>query len=133
VKETHSRERLAEIPNFTSIGSALEVDLAGNLNLEWMDGRRVSSVGGAPDFMAGAAASPGGRSIIALPSTTRSGRSRIVAHIEAPSIPASLADAIVTEHGVAQLRGLGPDARTEVLLAIAAPEHRAALAASRRA
>ncbi len=114
--ETHFHHRLAVIPNFTSIGSALEVDLEGAINLEWLGIRRVSSVGGAPDFMAGAAASPGGRSIIALPATTRSGASRIVPRLVSPSIPAHLADIIVTEHGSARLRGLdscrareGPD------------------------
>ena len=74
VRETHFHERLAAIPNFVSIGSALEVDLEGAINLEWLGERRVSSVGGAPDFMRGAAASPGGRSIIALPSTDPVGR-----------------------------------------------------------
>jgi acyl-CoA hydrolase len=132
VATTHAYERLAAIPTFVSLGSALEVDLHGEINLEWLDGRRVSSVGGAPDFMMGAAASPGGRSIIALPSTTRSGRSRVVPRITRPSIPASLADAIVTEHGVAELRGLSADARAEALIAVAAPEHRDALAAARR-
>jgi acyl-CoA hydrolase len=135
--ETHNRAKLAAIPDFVSLGSALEVDLEGNINLEWLGSRRVSSVGGAPDFMHGAAASSSGLSIIGLPSTTRSGASRIVARVGNPSVPASLAGAIVTEHGVADLRGLGAEARAKALIAIAAPEHRAGLeaafAASRRA
>jgi acyl-CoA hydrolase len=75
--------------------------------------------------------SPGGRSIIALQSTSRSGASRIVPHLASPSIPAELADTIVTEHGVAELRRLTPEARAAALIAIAAPEHRAFLDAAR--
>ncbi len=124
--ETHSHEKLAAIPNFVSIGSALEVDLAGNLNLEWRAGRRVSSIGGAPDYIRGASLSPGGRSIIALQSTS-GGASRIVPALQTPSIPGALVDIIVTEHGVAELRGLQGAARATALIAIAAPEHRSFL------
>jgi acyl-CoA hydrolase len=126
---THDYRTLGGRPSFTSIGSALEVDFAGNINLEWAGDRRVSSVGGAPDYMRAAAASPGGRSIIALPATTRSGVSRIVARLARPSIPASLVDAVVTEHGAALLKALTPEERVKALIAIAAPQHRDALAA----
>ncbi|HEV7694097.1 MAG TPA: acetyl-CoA hydrolase/transferase C-terminal domain-containing protein [Hyphomonadaceae bacterium] len=144
-RETHDRAKIAALPDFVSLGSALEVDLEGAINLEWLGARRVSSVGGAPDFMAGAAASSSGLSIIGLPSATRSGSSRIVPRLTGPaggnggkpSVPSSLAGAIVTEHGVADLRRLSADARAKALIAIAAPEHRAgleaAVAASRRA
>jgi acyl-CoA hydrolase len=140
-RETHDRARIAALPDFVSLGSALEVDLEGAINLEWLGTRRVSSVGGAPDFMAGAAASSSGLSIIGLPATSRTGSSRIVPRLNGnggkPSVPSSLAGAIVTEHGVAHLRGLSADARAKALIAIAAPEHRAgleaAVAASRRA
>jgi acyl-CoA hydrolase len=128
--ETHDYKALGRRPRFTSIGSALEVDLEGNINLEWAGGRRVSSVGGAPDYMRAAAESAEGRSIIALPSTTRAGASRIIGRFERPSIPASLADIVVTEHGVASLKGLRPEDRAEALIAIAAPEHRDGLASS---
>jgi len=132
VVETHGHQELAAIPNFMSIGSALEVDLAGNLNLEWRSGRRISSVGGAPDYLHAAAASPGGRSIIALQAASRSGASRIVPSLKTPSIPAELADIIVTEHGVAELKGLSAEDRARTLIAIAAPEHRAFLDEARR-
>ena len=124
--ETHCHEKLAAIPGFVSIGSALEVDLAGNLNLEWRTGRRVSSIGGAPDYLRGAAASQGGRSIIALQATS-GGASRIVPALQTPSIPGALVDAVITEHGVAELRGLKGAARAAALVAIAAPEHRSFL------
>jgi len=130
--ETHGRDRLALLPGFVSIGSALEVDLEGAINLEWRGARRISSVGGAPDFMRAARLSRGGRSIIALPAVAGNGASRIVAKLERPSIRAEYADAIVTEHGVACLRDLAPSARAAAMMAIAAPEHRIALAASVR-
>ena len=124
--ETHGHALLASFSGFVSIGSALEVDLAGNLNLEWRAGKRVSSVGGAPDYMRAAAASHGGMSIIALQSTG-GGASRIVPRLQAPSIPGDLADIIVTEHGIARLKGLSSRARADAIIAIAAPEHRAYL------
>lgn len=126
---THGHDVLANINGFVSIGSALEVDLEGNLNLEWRAGRRVSSVGGAPDFMRGAAASPGGMSIIALPATG-GGASRIVPRLISPSISSELIDTVVTEYGVARLKGLSPAERAQALVAIAAPEHRSFLARS---
>jgi acyl-CoA hydrolase len=121
---THGANIVPHLPNFVSIGSALEVDLAGNINLEWLEDKRVSSVGGAPDFMRGAAAALGGGSIIALPSTSRSGRSRIVPRLRHISISGDLADAIVTEHGVARLRGLSPEERAAALIGVASLEHR---------
>jgi acyl-CoA hydrolase len=132
ILETHAHWELAKIPSFISIGSAIEVDLQGKINLEWLGGRRISSVGGAPDYVRGALGSPGGRSIIALPSTSRGGASRIVARLEKASIPAAHADTVVTEHGVAEMRGVSADQRAARLLAVAAPGHRAALAAALR-
>ena len=125
---THGAAELAGTPRLMAINSALEVDLFGQANLEWRSGRQVSGVGGAPDFARGAMASAGGRSIIALPATA-GGASRIVARLTAPTV--SLArhetDVIVTEHGVAELRGKTVGERAEALIAIAAPEHRGAL------
>lgn len=128
---THDRQAICNMPLFISIGSAIEVDLEGSINLEWVGSRRVSSVGGAPDYVHGAAASPGGRSMIALPSTAGSGASRIVRKLapQAISIPGSLTDTIVTEQGIALLRGLSPKARAQAMIDIAAPQHRAMLAA----
>lgn len=132
VIETHGHQALAAIPGFVSIGSALEIDLAGNLNLEWRSGRRVSSVGGAPDYLRAAAASPGGQAIIALQATSRNGGSRIVPSLKTPSISGELADIVVTEYGVAELKGLTGDDRARALIAIAAPQHRAYLDDARR-
>jgi acyl-CoA hydrolase len=127
-KITHGHDELARIPGFVSIGSALEVDLSGNPNLEWRAGRRISSVGGAPDYLRGAAASAGGLSIIALPATTSSGASRIVPQLTSPSISGELVDTVVTEFGVARLKGLSPKARADAIIAVAAPDHRGFLA-----
>lgn len=132
VLETHNHQKLAAIPGFVSIGSALEVDLAGNLNLEWRSGRRISSVGGAPDYLRAAAASPGGRSIIALQAASRSGGSRIVPSLKTPSIPGELTDIVVTEYGVANLKDLSGDDRARAIIAVAAPEHRSFLDDARR-
>ena len=132
ILETHAPRELAKIPNFVSIGSAIEVDLHGNINLEWLGRRRVSSVGGAPDYVRGALGSPGGRSIIALPATSRSGASRIVARLEKASRPAEQADTVVTEYGVAELRGLSPERRVQQLIAVTAPQHREPVLAALR-
>jgi len=127
---THGAAELAKVEGFVSIGSALEVDLDGNLNLEWRKGRRVSSVGGAPDYLRAAAGSREGKSIIVLPATA-GGASRIVPKLATPSIPGGFVDIVVTEHGVARLKGLSPGDRAVALIAIAAPEHRAYLTRSR--
>jgi acyl-CoA hydrolase len=129
ILETHSRDRIAMLPNFTSIGSALEVDLSGNINLEWRGDRLISSVGGAPDYIHGAAASPGGLAIIALPSTAGNGASRIVPRLAQTSLAAPDI-AVVTEHGAARLKGLPRAARAEALIGVAAPRHRSMLAAA---
>jgi acyl-CoA hydrolase len=78
--------------------------------------------------------SPGGRSMICMPSTARGGAvSRIVPSLGQGAlcnVPRHLADVVVTECGVAQLRQLGVEARAQALIGIAAPEHREALAAA---
>lgn len=128
---THGAASLAGVERLTSINSALEIDLFGQANIEWQGGRLVSGVGGAPDFTFAARRSRGGRAIIALPSTARSGEvSRIVSRLSSPtaSIPRDAIDSVVTEHGAAHLRALSLDDRAAALIAIAAPEHRDRLA-----
>jgi 4-hydroxybutyrate CoA-transferase len=115
--------------NFVSVNSALEVDLAGQVNSEVAGGRYLAGVGGALDFAIGARLSPGGRSVIALPSTAR-GRSRIVASTSGGNvtIPGTLVDFVVTEHGAADLRGASAPERARRLIELAAPEYRGDLA-----
>ena len=127
---THYPDLTCAAP-FIAINSALEVDLFGQVNLEWRGGRWVSGVGGAPDFTRIARASPSGRSIVALPSTAGAGSiSRIVGRLATPtvSLPRTEVDTIATEHGFADLKPLDPDRRAEALIAIAAPAHRPVLA-----
>jgi acyl-CoA hydrolase len=124
---THDPGVLAAQKQLVAINSATEVDLTGQVNSETAAGRYVGAVGGATDFLRGAARSGGGVPIIALPSTAGAA-SRIVARLSGPATQ-SRADAgvIVTEYGVADLRGLTLSQRRERMVAIAHPDHRAAL------
>ena len=124
---THDIDVLGSLKRLVAINSALEVDLTGQVNAEAVGGQYVGAVGGAADFMRGAARSRGGVAIVALPSSTRQG-SRIVARLSGPvSTARSDLGVIVTEHGVADLRGLTLAQRVRKMLDIAPPELRAAL------
>ncbi len=121
---THNQQVLSRLPNLYGINSGVEVDLTGNVNSEIAAGRYLGAIGGLPDFVRGATASSGGRSIIALPSTTPDGKvSRIVASLAGRpiSVPRGDADIVVTEYGVADLRGRSFRERAERLRAIAHP------------
>jgi acyl-CoA hydrolase len=137
---THAQAVLARQPKFTAINSALEVDLTGQINSEVARGRYIGAIGGAVDFVRGAAASPGGVPIVMVPATAGP-TSRVVADLSGPvSVPRSDSAVIVTEYGRADLRGLTLSQRADALIAVAAPEHRgrlshaadAAVAAARR-
>lgn len=124
---THDVEVLSSLHRFTAINSAVEVDLSGQANAEVARGLYVGAVGGSLDFLRGAAHSPGGKPILALPSTA-GGRSRIVTRLDGPAtLPRSDAGFVVTEYGIADLRGATLRQRRQRLLDIAHPEHRAAL------
>ncbi len=124
---THDADVLANFDRFVSINSAVEVDLTGQINSEVASGSYVGAVGGALDFTRAAHRSRGGLPIIALPATAGT-QSRIVHRISGPvTIGRSDAGLIVTEFGVADLRGLTLDQRVKKMLAIAHPAHRAAL------
>ncbi len=120
---THDMTRLSAMERFVAVNTALQVGLDGAANVEAVGGRTVSGPGGHPDFAAGASRSPGGLSIVALPATS-AGRSNIVAVPEAVSTPRSDVDLVVTEHGVADLRGVPAGERAERIVAVAAPEAR---------
>jgi len=66
-RETHDIRRIAAIPDFCAVNSALQVDLFGQVNVDWLHGRLVAGAGGLPAFSTGARLSPGGRSIIVSP------------------------------------------------------------------
>jgi acyl-CoA hydrolase len=130
---THDPAVLAAQHRFTALNSALEVDLTGQVNAEVVRGRYVGSVGGAVDFLRGAAASAGGVPVVMLPSTAGPA-SRIVAQLSGPvSTPRSDAGVVVTEHGIADLRGLTLAERAERMIAIAAPQFRDALSSAAEA
>lgn len=124
---THSLLVLAQLDNFVAINSAVQVALDGSVNAESVGGRQISGPGGQPDFAA-AAQLNGGRSVIAMPSTAARGRvSRIVDRLDADAVvttPRYLADVVVTEYGIAHLRGRTLTQRTDALRAIAAPKFR---------
>ena len=132
VTHTHDVQAIANTTRFMAINSAVEVDLFGQVNAERAGGAVQAGAGGLPAFAAGALASRGGRLLICLPATAKRGSvSRIVPALDGEALctlPRWMADTVVTEHGVAELRGLALDARAEALIAIAAPEHRAGLA-----
>jgi len=128
---THLLPVMADLSKFHTINAGIEIDLSGQVNAEVAGGRYLGAVGGYVDFVRGGVASPGGRSIIAFPSTTPDGRhSRIVASLGERPVTAARSDVdtIVTEHGIAQLRGCSLAERARRLIAIAHPEHRDALA-----
>jgi acyl-CoA hydrolase len=125
---THGQQTLARIQRLCSINGALEVDLTGQVGSEAIGGRYIGAIGGQVDFVRGARASPGGTSIIVLPSM-QGGRSRIVARLGGPvTTPRSDADIVVTEWGTARLRGRTLRERIDAMVAIADPAHREALA-----
>jgi acetyl-CoA hydrolase len=130
---THNQQVLARVKNLYAINSGVEVDLTGNVNSEVAAGRYLGAIGGQADFVRGAFASPGGRAIIALPSTTPDGRhSRIVASLEGRPVTTTRADVdiVVTELGVADLRGRSFSERAARLAAIAHPDFRDGLVKS---
>jgi acyl-CoA hydrolase len=131
VTETHSVARMAGIDRLIAINSAVEVDLFGQVNSERANGMLVAGAGGLPAFAQGAMASPGGRLLICLASTARRGNvSRIVPALGVDAVctlPRYLADTVITEHGVAEVKGLSLYERAQALISIAAPEHRESL------
>jgi acetyl-CoA hydrolase len=130
---THAAAVLAQLPGLVSVNSAVEVDLFGRVNAEVAGGSYVGGVGGAMDFIRGAAAAPGGRAVIALPSVSRDGSaSRIVPACTTVTTPAAEADLVATEWGVASLRGIDYAERARRLVALAHPDHRDALTRAAR-
>ena len=127
---THDALVLGNFRRFVAINSALEVDLTGQVNAETAQGRHIGLTGGQMDFVRAANRAPEGRSIIALPSTSRDRRhSRIVARLPDGIVttPRADADCVVTEHGIAELKGRTLGERARAMIAIADPAFRAEL------
>jgi 4-hydroxybutyrate CoA-transferase len=127
---------VGQIPKFCSIISAIEIDLTGQINAETVQGKQLSAIGGSFDFLQGALFSEGGRSIIALTSTTPDEKiSRIVAQLplgSAVTTPRHSVQYVVTEYGVADLWGKSLRERAEALVDVAHPKFRDELSSEAR-
>ena len=114
-------------PKVTAINSAIEIDLTGQICADTIGKYQFSGVGGQMDFMRGAALSEGGKAIIAMPSTTNRGISKIAAFLQ-PGAGVTTTRAhvhhVVTEYGVVDLFGKNLLQRAKALISIAHPGHR---------
>ena len=122
--------RIATENDFISINATTEVDLYGQCASETIAGRYWSSSGGQADFARGAMYSQRGKAFIVLHSTTSKGRSRIRVRLTEGSVVTTLkntVDHVVTEWGIAKLRGRSLAERAQALISIAHPDHREAL------
>jgi acyl-CoA hydrolase len=114
-------------PKVTAINSAVEVDITGQVCADSIGTYHYSGVGGQMDFIRGASLSEGGKPIIALPSTTRKGQSKIVPYLkQGAGVVTTRAHVhyVVTEYGVANLYGENMRDRAKALIDIAHPDHR---------
>lgn len=119
---------IAKNDNMVSINSCLQIDLLGQVVSDTIGLSQFSAVGGQVDFVRGATMSKGGRSIIAMPSTARKGTvSRIVPLItegSAVTTPRNDVNFVVTEYGIAQLKGKTLKERAKALIKISHPKFR---------
>ncbi len=123
VNDTHI---IRKNPKVVAINSAIEVDLTGQVCADSIGGKLYSGVGGQMDFMRGASLSKGGKPIIALPSVTGNGKSKIVPFLKQGAgvvTTRSHVHYIVTEYGVANLYGQDLKKRAKELIKIAHPSH----------
>jgi len=114
-------------PRMVAINSAIEVDVTGQVCADSIGSKMYSGVGGQMDFIRGASLSEGGKAIIALPSVTRRGVSRIVPSLKlGAGVVTTRAHIhyVVTEYGVANLYGKTIKERVKALVNIAHPDHR---------
>ena len=125
---------IAQNDNVVSINATIQIDLTGACNSEHMLGHQYSASGGQLDFVRGAFASKGGKSIIAARSTAAGGKvSRIVPRLDGPvTTPRIDTHWIVTEFGAADLKGKSSTERALALIGVAHPEFRDDLAAQAR-
>jgi len=115
---------IARNENMVSINSAIQVDLMGQVNAETIGPRQFSGVGGQVDYIRGTALAVNGRSIIAMPSATK-GVSKIVGKLDDGGVVTTSrcdVDYVVTEHGIAKLKGKTLRQRARALIAVAHPD-----------
>lgn len=114
----------------TAINSAIEVDITGQVCSDSLGSFQYSGIGGQMDFIRGAALSEGGKPIIALPSTTSRGESKIVPFLKKGAGVVTTRGHthwVVTEYGAVNLVGLNMEQRAKALIGIAHPDHREAI------
>lgn len=130
VQTVNDPRHISKNDKVVSVNATLQVDLSGACNSEHVMGRQYSGSGGQLDFVRGAFASPGGKSIIVCPSTAKDGTiSRLVPKLDGPvTTPRNDTHVVVTEFGAADLKGKSLHERAEALIAIAHPDFRASLA-----
>jgi acyl-CoA hydrolase len=127
---THDLSTVSSIPRFVGCNTALQVGLDGAVNVERIGHTVIAAVGGHADFCLGASRSRDGLSIIAVRSTASNGASTIVPSLDVVSTARADVQVVVTEHGIADLRGIDDAERARRLVAVAAPDHRPALRAA---
>jgi acyl-CoA hydrolase len=118
--------RIRKNPKMVAINSAIEVDVTGQVCADSIGARMYSGVGGQMDFIRGASLSDGGKAIIALPSVTKKGESRIVPFLKQGAgvvTTRSHVHYIITEHGIADLYGKTLKQRVSEMVKIAHPNH----------
>jgi acyl-CoA hydrolase len=128
----HDAHVLSSDPMFTSVNTALQIDVTGQVNAESVGEVQIGNAGGLASFHRAAAASPAGRAIVAVRSLTNAGASTVVAGFGTADPVTSLradADVYVTEYGSVSLRGKPIATRVAALTALAHPDHRAPLLA----
>lgn len=124
---TNDPFRIRQNPKVMAVNSAVEVDLTGQVCADSVGTRIISGVGGQHDFMYGGALSEGGKTFIAIPSVTEKGESKIKALLTPGAgvvTTRHMVQHIVTEYGVANLRGKNLAERARALIAIAHPQFR---------
>jgi acyl-CoA hydrolase len=131
VEEVNAVPVLARVQNMTSINSILSIDLNGQACAHCLGPDTYSGVGGAFEFAYGAQLSPGGKSILCLPSMTRLRDGREVSNVvfrypagTRITIPEHSVDWVVTEYGAVQLKFLSQEWRASALIALAHPQFR---------
>jgi len=127
VDYTNNPYIIAQNKNMVAINSALEVDLLGQVCADTIGPKQFSGVGGQLDFVRGARMSEGGKAVIALPSTAKGGISRIVPTLkEGAAVTTSRNDVdyVVTDYGIASLKGKTVRDRMKALINIAHPSVR---------
>jgi itaconate CoA-transferase len=117
---------IARNDNMISVNSTVEMDLTGACNSEHVNGHQFTAAGGQLDFVRGAYASRGGKSVIAFASTTRGGTiSKIVPRLSGPvTTPRNEVHYVATEYGIVNLKGLSSTDRAVALIKLAHPDYR---------